>query len=184
MCIDEQKYDNMYEIAKEENMAKKLAVRVDDRLIHGQVMTQWVKVFGVEKIVVIDNEVSKDKMQKNILKFAAPPDLKVSILSVDRAVEIWNKNQFGPYNVFVLFKDVKQIKECQEKGLNFEEISIGQMAIINDRKQIYKQLGLDEMEAKTLLDLQKTGMNLYFQMQPTDKKESLEIIKKTFPNLS
>ena len=48
-------------------MAKQLAVRVDDRLIHGQVVTQWVKVFKAQKIVVIDNNVAKDKMQKNIL---------------------------------------------------------------------------------------------------------------------
>ena len=44
-------------------MAKSLAVRVDDRLIHGQVVTQWVKVFKAQKIVVIDNNVAKDKMQ-------------------------------------------------------------------------------------------------------------------------
>ena len=44
-----------------------LAVRVDDRLIHGQVVTQWVKVFKAQKIVVIDNNVAKDKMQKNVL---------------------------------------------------------------------------------------------------------------------
>ena len=49
-------------------MAKSLAVRVDDRLIHGQVVTQWVKVFKAQKIVVIDNNVAKDKMQKNVLK--------------------------------------------------------------------------------------------------------------------
>ena len=164
-------------------MAKKLAVRVDDRLIHGQVITQWVKVFDTQKIVVNEKAVAKDKMQKNILKFAAPSDLKVNIYSVDKAVEVWNKNKFGPYNVFVLFRDVKQIKECQEKGLVFDEVSIGQMAIINDRKQVYKQLGLDQSEAQTLLDLEKTGLILYFQMQPTDKKESLSIMKKTFPDL-
>ena len=87
-------------------MAKQLAVRVDDRLIHGQVVTQWVKVFKAQKIVVIDNNVAKDKMQKNILKFAAPPEMKVSIFSVDKAVEVWNKNQFGNMNVFALFKDI------------------------------------------------------------------------------
>ena len=123
-------------------MAKSLAVRVDDRLIHGQVVTQWVKVFKAQKIVVIDNNVAKDKMQKNVLKFAAPPEIKVSIFSVDKAVEIWEKNQFGNLNVFVLFKDVKQIKELADKGVK-----------------------------------------LYFQTQPTDKKESLDMVKKTFPNV-
>lgn len=164
-------------------MAKKLAVRVDDRLIHGQVVTQWVNVFKAQHIVVIDNNVAKDKMQKSVLKFAAPPDIKVSIFSVDKAVEEWEKNQFGTKNVFVLFRDVKQIAELQEKGVSFEEITIGQMAIINDRKQIYKQVGLSESEAQTLMDIEKTGVKLYFQMQPTDKKESLEIMKKTFPDL-
>ena len=85
--------------------------------------------------------------------------------------------------MFVLFRDVKQIAELQEKGVSFEEITIGQMAIINDRKQIYKQVGLSESEAQTLMDIEKTGVKLYFQMQPTDKKESLEIMKKTFPDL-
>lgn len=164
-------------------MAKNLAVRVDDRLIHGQVVTQWVKVFKAQRIVVIDSNVAKDKMQKSVLKFAAPPDIKVSIFSVDKAVEEWKKNEFGNKNVFVLFRDVKQIMECHEKGLHFDEISIGQMAIINDRKQVYKQLGLDESEAQTLLDVEKTGTKMYFQMQPTDKKESLEIMKKVFPGI-
>ena len=117
-------------------MAKKLAVRVDDRLIHGQVVTQWVKVFHAQKIVVIDDQVAIDKMQKSILKFAAPPDLKVSILSVEKAAEDWKKNKFGSGNVFVLFRDVKQIAELQEAGVSFDEITIGQMAVIHDRKQI------------------------------------------------
>ena len=153
-------------------MAKSLAVRVDDRLIHGQVVTQWVKVFKAQKIVVIDNNVAKDKMQKNVLKFAAPPEIKVSIFSVDKAVEIWEKNKFGNLSVFVLFKDVKQIKELADKGVKF-----------GDRKQIYKSTGFTEEEAQTLFDLERDGVKIYFQTQPTDKKESLDMIKKTFPNV-
>ena len=96
-------------------MAKSLAVRVDDRLIHGQVVTQWVKVFKAQKIVVIDNNVAKDKMQKNVLKFAAPPELKVSIFSVDKAVEVWNKNQFGNLNVC-------QSSEIANRSINLQDL--------------------------------------------------------------
>lgn len=164
-------------------MAKKLAVRVDDRLIHGQVVTQWVKVFKAQKIVVIDDNVAKDKLQKNILKFAAPPEMKVSIFSVDKAVEIWNKNQFGNMNVFVLFKDVKQIAKLEEKGVKFDEITIGNMSATEGRRLIYKSTGFTEEEAKTLFQLQKDGVKIYFQTQPTDRKESLNIMKKVFPDL-
>lgn len=164
-------------------MAKKLAVRVDDRLIHGQVVTQWVKVFKAQKIVVIDNHVAKDKMQKNILKFAAPPEMKVSILSVDKAAEIWNKNQFGNLNVFVLFKDVKQIAELNQKGVKFDEITLGNMSIIGERKKIYKSTGFTREEAQTLFDLQKDGVKLFFQTQPTDRKGSIDVMKKVFPDI-
>nr|WP_300326616.1 PTS sugar transporter subunit IIB [uncultured Anaerostipes sp.] len=164
-------------------MAKRLAVRVDDRLIHGQVVTQWVKVFKAQKIVVIDDTVAKDKMQKNILKFAAPSDIKVSILSVEKAAEVWEKNKFGNLSVFVLFKDVKQIAKLKEKGVSFDEITLGNMSIINGRKQIYKSTGFTEEEAQVLFDLQKDGMHIFFQTQPTDKKESLDAIWKVFPNV-
>ena len=99
------------------------------------------------------------------------------------SVEIWEKNQFGNLNVFVLFKDVKQIKELADKGVKFDEITLGNMSIIGDRKQIYKSTGFTEEEAQTLFDLEKDGVKLYFQTQPTDKKESLDIVKKTFPNV-
>ena len=164
-------------------MAKRLAVRVDDRLIHGQVVTQWVKVFKAQKIVVIDDTVAKDKMQKNILKQAAASDIKVSILSVEKAAEVWEKNKFGNLSVFVLFKDVKQIAKLKEKGVSFDEITLGNMSIVNGRKQIYKSTGFTEEEAQVLFDLQKDGMHIFFQTQPTDKKESLDVIWKVFPNL-
>lgn len=164
-------------------MAKKMMVRVDDRLIHGQVLTQWVSTINAEKIVVIDDEIAKDKMRKNVLKFAAPAELKISILSAERAVEIWNKNKFGNFNVFVLFKDVKMIRKCKDLGLTLPEISLGQMAVTDERKQVYRSLGLTEEEGEVLCTLEKEGVNLYFQMTPTDKKESLDCIRKTFPAL-
>lgn len=165
-------------------MAKKLLVRVDDRLIHGQVLTQWVGTIGATKIVVIDDEVAQDKMRKNILKFAAPEDIQLKIYSADKAVEIWEKNQFGNGNVMVLFRDVKMIKKCQDLGLNFENVSLGQMAIMGDWKQIYRSLGFDESEARTVIELEKSGMNIYFQMSPNDGKENLNAIRSVFPCLA
>ena len=109
--------------------------------------------------------------------------MKVSIFSVDKAVEVWNKNQFGNMNVFVLFKDVKQIAEMKDKGVKFDEITLGNMSITGDRKQIYKSTGFTKEEAQTLFDLGKDGVNLFFQTQPTDRKESIDVMKKVFPNL-
>ena len=109
--------------------------------------------------------------------------MKVSILSVDKAAEVWNKNQFGNLNVLVLFKDVKQIAKLNQKGVKFDEITLGNMSIIGERKQIYKSTGFTREEAQTLFDLQKDGVKLFFQTQPTDRKESIDVMKKVFPDI-
>ena len=67
--------------------------------------------------------------------------------------------------------------------MKFDEITLGNMSIVGDRKQIYKSTGFTEEEAQTLFDLERDGVKIYFQTQPTDKKESLDMIKKTFPNV-
>ena len=54
---------------------------------------------------------------------------------------------------------------------------------MGDRKLIYKSTGFTEEEAQALFDLQKDGVKIYFQTQPTDRKESLDIMTKVFPNL-
>lgn len=162
-------------------MAKKLLVRVDDRLIHGQVLTQWVSTINATRIIVIDDEVSKDKTRKNILKFACPADIKLNVYSAEKAVEVWNKDKFGSYNVMVLFRDVNMIRKCRDMGLAFNDISLGQMSIINDRKQIHRQLGFNAAEAEVLYGLEKDGVNVYFQMIPTDGKENLDMIRAVFP---
>lgn len=164
-------------------MAKKLGVRIDDRLIHGQVVTQWVNVYSANKIVVIDDDVAKNSMQKKILKFAAPPNMKVNIYSTEKAAEEWKKNKFGDYNVFVLFRNVFQIRKLMDMGVKFDEITIGQMSIIDNRKQVYRQVGFSKDEADCLLKIHKDGVDIYFQMLPTDKKVTIDIVTKTYPDL-
>lgn len=163
-------------------MAKKLTVRVDDRLIHGQVVTQWIRVADAQKIVVIDDKVAANKMQQSVLKMAAPTGVKVCMYSVEKAAAQWEKNQFGTKNVFVLFRDVTQIEALEKLGVKFKKITLGQMAITNGRKQVYKQVGFTEEEAACLFRLRDAGTEIVFQMQPTDREEPLDILKKVFPS--
>nr|WP_253214007.1 PTS sugar transporter subunit IIB [Tetragenococcus halophilus] len=53
--------------------------RIDDRLIHGQVVTTWVNVHQIEQVIIVDETVSKDSIQSNVLKMSAPPNIKLHI---------------------------------------------------------------------------------------------------------
>ena len=61
--------------------------RVDDRLVHGQVATSWIRGLHIQVVVVVDDRIAKDDMQKSILKMSAPADTKVYALSVKGFLE-------------------------------------------------------------------------------------------------
>ena len=67
-------------------------VRIDDRLIHGQVATTWVKKYDIEQIIIVNDKVAGDKIQQSVLKMSAPPELKVAIFGVDKFTEVYNSN--------------------------------------------------------------------------------------------
>ena len=62
-------------------MENVLLARVDDRLIHGQVMTAWMKLLPAKEIIVIDNKVAKDEFMITVLEMAAPTGVKVKVFT-------------------------------------------------------------------------------------------------------
>ena len=61
--------------------------RIDDRLIHGQVVTSWITQTGSKKIIIIDDEVAKDTFNVRVVKALAPAGTKVIVYNVEKAAE-------------------------------------------------------------------------------------------------
>ena len=72
-------------------MAIKLA-RIDDRLIHGQVVTTWVKQHGIEQIIIVNDVIAKDQVQATVMQLAGPAGVKVVLLTVNDFIEAFNTN--------------------------------------------------------------------------------------------
>ncbi|WP_228343703.1 PTS sugar transporter subunit IIB, partial [Streptococcus pneumoniae] len=67
-------------------------VRIDDRLVHGQVVTTWLKKYDIEQVIIVNDRISEDKTRQSILKISAPVGLKIVFFSVKRFVEVLNPN--------------------------------------------------------------------------------------------
>ena len=63
-------------------------VRIDDRLIHGQVMTSWLNYTSANKIMIIDDEVANDAFMKSVLKTCVPANVKLATFTVEKAGKI------------------------------------------------------------------------------------------------
>ncbi|MDF7639756.1 PTS sugar transporter subunit IIB [Lactobacillus sp. ESL0791] len=165
-------------------MANISLLRVDDRLVHGQVVTKWIHESGAEKIIIVDDYLATNSYLSNVFKLAAPKGIDVATYSSEKFVDEINANTFGDTPLLVLFKTIKNLKKVFDLGFSVERIQIGGIGSNADRKLVYQSIALSEEEAKDLLEIQKNNVAIFFQRVPDEKEADLSVIvKKNFKNL-
>ena len=160
-------------------------IRVDYRLIHGQVITKWFGQIQGQEIVIIDDTLSNDSFMADIYKMSAPPSSKVSVYSVEESVLKLKNNSFSKGRTLVLFKTVDQVKKAFKSGFPFDEIQIGGLGSAPGRKTVFGPITLDDSDAQALHDINKSGVRVYFHQVPEERKMELEdILNKNSFNIS
>ena len=148
--------------------------RVDFRLIHGQVITRWLTQCQINEIVTIDTALSKDAFMQEVFKMAAPKGVKITIVNVEDAVKRQQEGAFDKNRVMVLFKGVAELNAAVQAGLKLEKVQIGGLGGGPGRKAINTAITLDRADADTLLELEKMGIEIYFQTTPDYPSETLQ----------
>lgn len=159
-------------------MAEIKLARIDFRLIHGQVITRWLKQTNASRILVIDNKLAKDPFMSQVYVMAAPPGVKVEMISVEEAVTGWQKNQLGKSSLLILFKTVRSALEAVEKGLEIQKLQIGGLGAGPGRKVVYNQVTLNAEDGESLQKIQDKGTQVYFQTVPEETPAELGKILK------
>ena len=165
-------------------MANINLVRVDFRLIHGQIITKWRTVCGINKIVVIDDILAADDFMIKVYASSAPAGTKVKVYSEEKALRLWNKNRFGEdADVLVLFKDVDTCYRAIKAGIELKEVQLGGEPQTPERKAIKKAVSLGEKEIAYIQELHdKYGVNFTIQVVPEDGKMGYSEIMKSYSN--
>ncbi len=155
--------------------------RIDYRLIHGQVITKWLKQCGANRIIIIDDALSKDAFLGQVYKMAAPTGVQVDIVSVKQAANLWASNKTVRGQIFILFKSVNMAKEAIDAGLKLSELQIGGLENTATRKVVHVGISMDKEDGEKLKVIQDGGTRVYFQTIPGEEIEELdEILKKLY----
>ena len=93
-------------------------VRIEERLIHGQVVTVWLSHLKPTRIIIIDNATSANELQKQALRMACPKGTKLSIFSVDRAIERLAEDPYPTESV--THEEAEIFRELAAKGIAIE----------------------------------------------------------------
>ncbi|MWP60943.1 mannose/fructose/sorbose PTS transporter subunit IIB [Gilliamella sp. Pas-s25] len=143
-------------------------VRIDDRLIHGQVTTVWTKEAKAERIIIVSDEVANDQIRSALVKQAAPPGIKVSVVSIDKAAAVYKNPKYEHDTVFYLFTNPTDVLRLVNAGVAIKEVNIGGMSFKEGKKQITKAVSVDENDISAFKKMHEMGINLCLKVVITD----------------
>ena len=160
----------------ENSTAKIAALRVDDRLIHGQVAMTWTRQLKVDGIVVANDDAAGDNTQKMALKMAVPAGIKSLIKPVDEAIRVLNDPRAAKMRILVLTRTVKDALRVRKQVGEIEFLNIGNTGRFDGIDASEKQLlsptiMLTDEEVQNLRELVKIDPKTCMQQVPNDEQK-------------
>ena len=145
-------------------------IRIDDRLIHGQIVTAWVKSYQAKKVIIVDDLVAKDEFLINVMEMVKPSGITLDVISTENLAERIAAYESEAANSIILVKTPESAKKCFDAGLPLKELNGGGMGAKAGRKQIYRNVSASDSEVQTMMEMKATGIDVYLQATPNDKK--------------
>lgn len=152
--------------------------RIDDRLLHGQVVTTWLNVKQIEQVIIVDDNVANDQIQSNVLQMSVDSNIKLHIFSVNKFLKIV-PNSTITRRTMLLFASPIAVDKIVSSGFKIDKLNIGGVRSNGKRKQYAKAVFLTEDEKNALQNLLRQGVDIEIQMVPTDGIEKFsEVLNK------
>ena len=147
--------------------------RVDDRLIHGQVVIAWGERLHPERIVVADDASAANDWERELLASAAP-GIQVSVLSVDDAAATHGAEAQRPGGAFLLVRSLTTALALVERGAHIPLLTLGGLHYAAGKDKISDYVYLDEADRRAARALISRGVRLEVQDVPASRPQPLE----------
>ncbi|MFZ3071130.1 MAG: PTS sugar transporter subunit IIB [Anaerolineaceae bacterium] len=142
--------------------------RIDDRLIHGQIVTSWCKATSANRILIVDEALSKDSFTQRLLKAAAPSDIAVDILGFDQAVQYLMENDRGEDRIILLTKTPKVMEDLINQSISIKTIILGGMGAKTGRSRLNKNISASVEEVECIKRIISNGTEMFYQLVPAE----------------
>ncbi len=151
-------------------MSKICLLRIDDRLIHGQVMTGWVKYYSATKIIIVDDELVNDDFMISVLEMAVPNNMTLNIYNIENAAAVINSidNDSKDDRVIILVKSPLAVLNMMKRGVTFEKLTVGGMGINEKRSKLFRNLAASGAEREAFKEIDKMGLPIVIHVIPSD----------------
>ena len=159
-----------------------LNVRVDDRLVHGVVATNWIPRLNVDRVIVIDKESANNQMLKSVLRMATPKNVNLSAITVEKTLENFKVNKYGNEKIMIVVKSLGPIIDLLEGGYQFDKLTIGNLGNqvkTDSTVALTKYVSVNDETVPQIKIIAGKGVSIKAQLIPEDEEEDvIELIEK------
>ena len=151
-------------------------VRIDDRLIHGQVATMWTNNLSATRIMVIDNEAANSDITKMSLKLATPNGISLSVLPVEKAAVRIKEGKYEGQRVLMIIKSPASLFNLVNEGVTLSTVNIGNLTYKEDKQKVSHTVAVNKEEVEIFKTLEAKGINFTMQLIPSNPAEDFMAI--------
>lgn len=148
-------------------------VRIDDRLIHGQVTVGWGSYLNPDRIVLVSDEIASNDWEKELYEQCVPFNIAVSILTIKEASTEMNNGSYDKERVIILVESPDVIISLLKLGNRFRQVNIGGMHFKENKTKILPYVYVDEQDIDHFRFMEEHNIELVCQDLPQAKKENL-----------
>jgi PTS system mannose-specific IIB component len=142
--------------------------RIDDRLIHGQIVTAWCRTTSVTTILIADDSLVNDNFTQRLLKAAAPPDISVLIMSIEMAGAFLKEDAESNERIMLLTKAPEAMEKLADDGVAFQKIVLGGMGLKPGRNRFNKNVSASPEEVACMKRIVDRGIDMQYQLVPRE----------------
>lgn len=151
-------------------------VRLDYRLLHGQVVFSWTTTIGAQRIIVVDDEAANDELKSTALKLSKPNGVRLNIFTLEKTLAKMPKVETLNENIMMIFGNTATLRAFCESYPRIKEINYGGVANKAGATQIDDAVFLLPSEIEDTRKLLEMGIKIYSQQTPSTKKKVLDRI--------
>ncbi len=144
-------------------------IRIDDRLIHGQVVEGWVNYLKASCLLVADDAVASNTLQRSIMELAVPQGLKVMIGRVEDICRRLRSPALDAERIILLFSNPADALRAINAGIECRSLNVGGMHFVPGKRKLMEVLAVNEEDLEALREIAGKGIKVDIQTVPTQR---------------
>ena len=144
-------------------------VRVDNRLIHGQIIEAWIPYTEASRIIIADDEVAADFFRESVIRMAVPRDIDLVIVGVEELSQKYSFERGRGKKTIVIFHDIKTAWRAYKNGFSYNRLNLGNVHTEDCRCRCSPSVLLGEEDIQNLTDLLQAGVFIDIRRVPREK---------------